>query len=78
MDQSIDVQKSEEIEISDLLNQLSSTPHGLSSKEAQKRLTEYGFNEITGAAVAFYNFSDAIKSIMKWIFLLGLNNDRKY
>jgi H+-transporting ATPase len=60
MDQSIDVQKSEEIEISDLLNQLSSTPHGLSSKEAQKRLTEYGFNEITEEKVSpikkFLNF----------------------
>ena len=60
MDQSIDVQKSEEIEISDLLNQLSSTTHGLSSKEAQKRLTEYGFNEITEEKVSpikkFLNF----------------------
>ena len=60
MHQSIDVQKAEEIEISDLLKQLSSTSHGLSSKEAQKRLTKYGLNEITEEKVSpirkFLNF----------------------
>ncbi len=60
MDQAIDVQKAEEIEISDLMSQLSSTPGGLSSKEALKRLTEYGFNEITEEKVSsirkFLNF----------------------
>ena len=60
MDQAIDVQKAEEIEISDLMSQLSSTPSGLSSNEALKRLTEYGFNEITEEKVSsirkFLNF----------------------
>jgi hypothetical protein len=36
MHQSIDVQNAEEIEISDLLKQLSSTSHGLSSKKRKK------------------------------------------
>ncbi len=60
MHQSIDVQKAEEIEISVLLKQLSSTSHGLESKDAKKRLIEYGFNEITEEKVSpirkFLNF----------------------
>ncbi len=46
MDQAIDVQKAKEIEISELMEQLSSKSKGLPSKEAQKRLTDYGYNEI--------------------------------
>lgn len=46
MDQAIDVQRAKEIEISELMEKLSSNMDGISSKEADNRLHKYGFNEI--------------------------------
>lgn len=46
MDHAIDVQEAKDIKASELIEKLSSSPSGLSSKEAQKRYKEYGYNEI--------------------------------
>ena len=46
MNQAIDVQEAKKIKASELMGKLSSSPSGLSSKEAQKRYKEYGYNEI--------------------------------
>ncbi len=42
----MDVQKAKDIKALELVEKLSSSPGGLSSEEAQKRLKEYGYNEI--------------------------------
>lgn len=47
MDQAIDIQEAKNIKVSELMEKLSSSPSGLSSKEVQKRLQEYGYNEIS-------------------------------
>lgn len=46
MKQAIDVEQAKNIEASELIEKLSSSNTGISSKEAEKRLREYGFNEI--------------------------------
>ena len=46
MKQAIDAQEANDIKASELIEKLSSSPSGLSSKEAQKRYKEYGYNEI--------------------------------
>ncbi|MEN6551403.1 MAG: plasma-membrane proton-efflux P-type ATPase [Methanobacterium sp.] len=46
MNQAIDAQEAKDIKASELIEKLSSSPSGLSSKEAQKRYKEYGYNEI--------------------------------
>ncbi len=46
MNQAIDAQEAKDIQASELIEKLSSSPSGLSSKEAQKRYKEYGYNEI--------------------------------
>ena len=46
MKQAIDAQEAKDIKASELIEKLSSSPSGLSSKEAQKRYKEYGYNEI--------------------------------
>ena len=46
MNQGIDVQEAKKIKATELMDKLSSSPGGLSSKEAQERYKKYGYNEI--------------------------------
>lgn len=52
MEQAIDVEEAKNIEASKLLEKLSSSNAGISSKEAQIRLQKYGFNEISEEKVS--------------------------